>query len=81
MMPPAMTTPPDERLAYANLARQGAYVQRRLGAAALPRLGVVAVLLGSTDISSASGLEPGSLERALTAPVSAEGDGAPLRNG
>ena len=39
-----------------------------------------AVLLGSTDISSASGLEPGSLERALTAPVSAEGDGA-LRSG
>jgi len=32
-----------------------------------------AVLLGSTDISSASGLEPGSLERALTAPVSAQG--------
>ena len=40
-----------------------------------------AVLLGSTDISSASGLEPGSLERALTAPVSAGGDGAPLQNG
>jgi murein DD-endopeptidase MepM/ murein hydrolase activator NlpD len=40
-----------------------------------------AVLLGSTDISSASGLEPGSLERALTAPVSAEGDGALLRAG
>ena len=40
-----------------------------------------AVLLGSTDISSASGLEPGSLERALTAPVSAEGDGALIRNG
>ena len=32
-----------------------------------------AVLLGSTDISSASGLEPGSLERALIAPVSAQG--------
>ena len=27
------------------------------------------VLLGSTDISSASGLEPGSLERALAAPA------------
>jgi hypothetical protein len=40
-----------------------------------------AVLLGSTDISSASGLEPGSLERALTAPVSAEGDGALIRSG
>jgi murein DD-endopeptidase MepM/ murein hydrolase activator NlpD len=32
-----------------------------------------AVLLGSTDISSASGLEPGSLERALVAPGSAQG--------
>jgi len=40
-----------------------------------------AFLLGSTDISSASGLEPGSLERALAAPVSAEGDGALLRVG
>jgi hypothetical protein len=39
-----------------------------------------AFLLGSTDISSASGLEPGSLERALTAPVSAEGDGALIRS-
>jgi len=38
-----------------------------------------ALLLGSTDISSASGLEPGSLERALVAPVSSEGDGALLR--
>jgi len=32
-----------------------------------------AVLLGSIDISSASGLEPGSLERALIAPVAAQG--------
>jgi murein DD-endopeptidase MepM/ murein hydrolase activator NlpD len=40
-----------------------------------------AVLLGSVDISSASGLEPGSLERALTAPVSAEGDGVLIRAG
>ena len=40
-----------------------------------------AVLLGSTDISSASGLEPGSLERALTVPVSAEGDGVLVRAG
>ena len=36
--------------------------------ATAPRPG--AILLGSTDISSASGLEPGSLERALAAPVS-----------
>lgn len=40
-----------------------------------------ALLLGSKDISSASGLEPGSLERALAAPVSARGDGALLRAG
>ncbi len=40
-----------------------------------------AILLGSTDISSASGLEPGSLERALVAPVSSESDGALLRAG
>ncbi len=47
--------------------------------ATAPRPG--AFLLGSTDISSASGLDPGSLERALVAPVSAEGDGALLRSG
>jgi murein DD-endopeptidase MepM/ murein hydrolase activator NlpD len=39
--------------------------------ATAPRPAVV--LLGSSDISSASGLEPGSLERALIAPVSAQG--------
>jgi murein DD-endopeptidase MepM/ murein hydrolase activator NlpD len=39
--------------------------------ATAPRPG--ALLLGSTDISSASGLEPGSLERALLAPLSAQG--------
>ena len=39
-----------------------------------------AILLGSTDISSASGLEPGSLDRALTAPVS-QGDSAGLGAG
>jgi murein DD-endopeptidase MepM/ murein hydrolase activator NlpD len=47
--------------------------------ATAPRPGVL--LLGSTDISSASGLEPGSLERALVAPVSSEGDGALIRSG
>ncbi len=47
--------------------------------ATAPRPG--ALLLGSMDISSASGLEPGSLERALVAPVSSEGDGALLRSG
>jgi murein DD-endopeptidase MepM/ murein hydrolase activator NlpD len=47
--------------------------------ATAPRPG--ALLLGSTDISSASGLEPGSLERALVAPVSSEADGALIRSG
>ncbi|HWL33102.1 MAG TPA: M23 family metallopeptidase [Gaiellaceae bacterium] len=39
-----------------------------------------AILLGSTDISSASGLDPGSLDRALTAPVS-QGDSTVLGAG
>ena len=39
-----------------------------------PRPG--AFLLGATDISGASGLEPGSLQRALVAPAAAAGDGA-----
>ena len=47
--------------------------------ATAPRPG--AFLLGSADISSASGLEPGALARALVAPVAAEGDGALLRAG
>ncbi|NUT55635.1 MAG: peptidoglycan DD-metalloendopeptidase family protein [Thermoleophilia bacterium] len=38
------------------------------------------ILLGSSDISSASGLDPSSLDRALTAPVS-QGDGAVLGAG
>lgn len=39
-----------------------------------------AILLGSTDISSASGLDPGSLDRALAAPVF-QGDGAAVGAG
>ncbi len=39
-----------------------------------------AILLGSTDISRASGLDPASLRRALVAPVSSEGDGALIRS-
>jgi len=42
MMAPAMTTPTEERLAYANLARQGARVERHLPCAALPRLAELA---------------------------------------
>ena len=38
-----------------------------------------AVLLGMTDISGASGLDPGALRRAFVAPVSAEGDGGLVR--
>jgi len=44
-----------------------------------PRPG--AFLLGASDISSASGLDPGSLQRALVAPAAAEGDGALLPSG
>jgi len=47
--------------------------------ATAPRPG--AFLLGSADISTASGLEPGALARALVAPVAAEGDGGLLRSG
>jgi len=39
-----------------------------------------AILLGSTDISRASGLDPAALRRALVAPVSSEGDGALVRS-
>jgi hypothetical protein len=40
-----------------------------------PRPG--AILLGQTDISTASGLDPRSLRRALTSPLT-EGEGGPL---
>ena len=45
--------------------------------ATAPRPG--AILLQVTDISSASGLRPGSVARAFVAPASAEGDGALVR--
>jgi hypothetical protein len=38
-----------------------------------------AVLLGVSDISGASGLDPGSLQRAVSAPVASEGDLSLLR--
>jgi hypothetical protein len=38
-----------------------------------------AIVLQVSDISTASGLRPGSLARAFVAPVSAEGDGSLLR--
>ena len=37
-----------------------------------------AYLLSSTDISSANGLDPGSLRRAMAKPVSVEETGAPV---
>ena len=37
-----------------------------------------AILLQSTDISSASGLDPGSLRQAMAKPVSVEETGAPV---
>jgi murein DD-endopeptidase MepM/ murein hydrolase activator NlpD len=40
-----------------------------------------ALLLGSVDISSASGLDPGSLDRALAAPVTTEGESGQLGAG
>ena len=39
-----------------------------------------AILLGSSDISRTSGLDPAALRRALVAPVSSEGDGALIRS-
>jgi len=50
MMPPAMATPPDERFAYATLARQGGHARRSLPAAALTRLGELASGLGETEV-------------------------------
>ncbi len=44
-----------------------------------PRPG--AFLLGAVDISSASGLEPGSLQRALGAPAASTGNGTILGAG
>ena len=40
-----------------------------------------AILLQSADISSANGLDPRSLERALAAPEQLRGDGAQLATG
>jgi len=53
MMAPAMTTLTEERLAYANLARQGARVQRRLPAAMLPRLAEIAPGVGEVEVDLA----------------------------
>ena len=67
------------RLQDVSLAAGGGWAPSVPTNAQAPRPG--AFLLGASDISSASGLEPGALQRALVAPASAEGDGALLRSG
>ena len=55
--------------------------RRRLGARPSTRVQAPspgAYLLSSTDISSANGLDPGSLRRAMAKPVSVEETGAPV---
>jgi uncharacterized protein len=51
MMAPAMTTPSDERLAYASLARQGARVERQLPLDALPRVAELASARGPVVVT------------------------------
>jgi murein DD-endopeptidase MepM/ murein hydrolase activator NlpD len=67
-----------EKLEDVPITSSGAFVVAPAPGAQAPRPG--AILLQVSDISSASGLAPRSLRRAL-APVSAEGDGALLRAG
>ena len=72
--------PVPERLAAARGRRRSPpdAAGRRRCRRPRPRRGRAPSCSARRDISSASGLEPGSLERALVAPVSAEGDGALL---
>jgi murein DD-endopeptidase MepM/ murein hydrolase activator NlpD len=67
-----------EKLEDVPITSSGAFVIAPAPGAQAPKPG--AILLQVSDISSASGLAPKSLRRAL-APVSAEGDGALLRAG
>ena len=66
------------RLQDVSLAAGSGWAPPVPPSAQAPRPG--AFLLGATDISSASGLEPGALQRALVAPAVAAGDGA-IRSG
>lgn len=50
MMAPAMATPPDERLPYAVLARQGARLERSLQPGSLARLDEVAPARGPVTV-------------------------------
>jgi murein DD-endopeptidase MepM/ murein hydrolase activator NlpD len=65
-----------ERLQDVPISAEGAWAPTPAPGTQAPKPG--AILLQVSDISSASGLDPGSLQRAV-APVSAEGDGALLR--
>jgi hypothetical protein len=65
-----------ERLQDVPITAAGAWAPAPAAGAKAPKPG--AILLQVSDISTASGLDPGSLQRAV-APVSAEGDGALLR--
>jgi len=51
MIAPAMTTPTDERLAYASLARQAVRMERQLPADALPRLAEIAPGRGPVSVT------------------------------
>jgi murein DD-endopeptidase MepM/ murein hydrolase activator NlpD len=62
------------RLRDVSLAAGRGWAPPVPASAQAPRPG--AFLLGASDISSASGLDPGSLQRALVAPAPAAGDGA-----
>jgi hypothetical protein len=65
-----------ERLQDVPISAEGAWAPTPAANSVAPKPG--AILLQVSDISTASGLDPGSLQRAV-APVSAEGDGALLR--
>jgi len=66
-----------ERLQDVPITAEGAWAPTPAPNTAAPKPG--AILLQVSDISSASGLDPGSLQRAV-APVASEGDGSLLRS-
>ena len=66
-----------ERLQDVPITAEGAWAPTPAPNTTAPKPG--AILLQVSDISSASGLDPGSLQRAV-APVGSEGDGSLLRS-
>ena len=66
-----------ERLQDVPITAEGAWAPTPAPNTTAPKPG--AILLQVSDISSASGLDPGSLQRAV-APVASEGDGSLLRS-